>query len=154
MKELLIALFDGHKPSVRKYYEFLERMPLEQRGIFCKQTYGIALAEWNELEPAYQLFLIRLIKKERQQFVDYIRKETLLGKFLYEPDELNLLLKVLNLWMQPHKNIKPSYTDISFSLSLTFNTNLSIKYLADKIRYSRMDSFDFAELLEKSNEME
>lgn len=154
MKELLIALFDGHKPSVRKYYEFLERMPLEQRGIFCKQTYGTALAEWNELKPAYQLFLIRLIKKERQQFVDYIRKETLLGKFLYELDDLNLLLKVLNLWMQPHKNIKPSYTDISFSLSLTFNTNLSIKYLADKIRYSRMDSFDFAELLEKSNEME
>ena len=154
MKELLIALFDGHKPSVRKYYEFLERMPLEQRGIFCKQMYGTALAEWNELQPAYQLFLIRLIKKERQQFVDYIRKETLLGKFLYEIDELNLLLKVLNLWMQPHKNIKPSYTDISFSLSLTFNTNLSIKYLADKIRYSRMDSFDFAELLEKSNEME
>lgn len=154
MKELLIALFDGHKPSARKYYEFLERMPLEQRGIFCKQTYRIALAEWNELQPAYQLFLIRLIKKERQQFVDYIRKETLLGKFLYEIDELNLLLKVLNLWMQPHKNIKPSYTDISFSLSLTFNTNLSIKYLADKIRYSRMDSFDFTELLEKSNEME
>ena len=153
MKEQLIALFDGHKPSVRKYYEFLERMSLEQRGIFCKQTYGTALTEWNELQPAYQLFLIRLIKKERQQFVDYIRKETLLGKFLYEPDELNLLLKVLNLWMQPHKNIKPSYTDISFSLSLTFNTNLSIKYLADKIRYSRMDSFDFAELLKKSNEM-
>lgn len=154
MKEQLIALFGGHKPSVKKYHEYLKRMPLEQRGIFCKQTYGIALAEWNKLEPAYQLFLIRLIKKERQQFVNYVRKETVLGKFLYEPDELNLLLKVLNLWMQPYQNIKPSYTEISFSLLLIFNINLSVKYLSDKIRYSRMDSFDFAELLEKSNGIE
>ena len=154
MKEQLIALFGGHRPSVRKYYEYLECMPLEQRGIFCKQTYGIALAEWNELGPAYQQFFICLIKKERQQFVDYIREDTVLGKFLYEADDLNLLLKVLNLWMQPYENIKPSYTKISFSLLLAFNINLSIKYLSDKIRYSRLDSFDFVELLERSRGIE
>ena len=154
MKEQLIALFGGHRPSVRKYYEYLECMPLEQRGIFCKQTYGIALAEWNELGSAYQQFFICLIKKERQQFVDYIREDTVLGKFLYEADDLNLLLKVLNLWMQPYENIKLYYTKIYFSLLLAFNINLSIKYLSDKIRYSRMDSFDFVELLERSRGIE
>ena len=30
----------------------------------------------------------------------------------------------------------------------------AVKYLSDKIRYARMDSFDFADLMEKSSEME
>ncbi len=68
--------------------------------------------------------------------------------------ELNLFLKVFNLWMQPYKNHKSSYTEISFSLLLAFDMDVSVKYLADKIRYARMDSFDFVDLMEKSSEME
>lgn len=34
MKEQLIALFGGAKPTVRQYHELLECMPLEERGIF------------------------------------------------------------------------------------------------------------------------
>lgn len=148
-----MALFDGAKPSVSKYREYVNRMPPEKRGIFCKQTFGIALSEWAELTPCYRLFLIRLIKSERQAFVEYVRKETVIGQFLYELDELNLFLKVLNLWMQPCRNTKYSYTEFSFSLSFFLKTDLSIKYLSDKIRYAQMDSFDFADLLEKSSEM-
>ena len=36
----------------------------------------------------------------------------------------------------------------------TFDMDVSVKYLADKIRYARMDSYDFAGLMEKSSEME
>ncbi|WP_293738805.1 hypothetical protein [uncultured Parabacteroides sp.] len=56
--------------------------------------------------------------------------------------------------MQPYKNHKSSYTEISFSLLLAFDMDVSVKYLADKIRYARMDSFDFVDLMEKSSEME
>lgn len=153
MKEQLMALFAGAKPSVSKYHAILDEMPLEQRGIFCKQTYGIALSEWGDLTPVYRLFLVRLIKSERQEFVEYVRNETVLGQLLYELDELNLFLKVLNLWMQPDRNHKFSYTELAFSLSFFLKTDLSIKYLSDKIRYARMDSYDFADLLEKSSEM-
>ena len=69
-------------------------------------------------------------------------------------EELNLFLKVLNLLVDPYKNHKSSYTEISFSLLLAFDMNVSVRYLTDKIRYSRMDSYDFAELLEKSSEMD
>lgn len=154
MKEQLIALFNCKKPSVSKYYDCVNCMPPEERGIFCKQTYGIALAEWGDLNLQYRLFLIRLIKSERQAFIDYVRKDTVLGEFLYELGELDLFLKVLNLWMQPYNNSTSSYTEMSFSLLLALNVDLSVKYFADKIRYSRMDSFDFVELLEKSSDIE
>lgn len=154
MKEQLIALFGGAKPTVQKFHEFLNGMPLEERGIFFDRTFGLALSGWTGLTVPYRLFLIRLIKKNRQLFVDYVRQKTVLGEFLYGMDELNLFLKVVNLWMQPYKNHKSSYTEISFSLLLTFDMNVSVKYLADKIRYARMDSYDFADLMEKSSERE
>lgn len=154
MKEDLFTLFSDTKPSVTKYHELMNGMPPEKRGIFCKQTYGIALAEWRELTPAYQLFLIRLIKSERQQFVDYVRNETVIGTFLYEPEELNLFLKVINILEQSCINHKTSYTNLAFSLSFFLKTNLTVKYLSDKIRYAKMDSLDFVEILEKSRDME
>ena len=129
MKEQLIALFGGAKPTVRQYHELLECMPLEERGIFFDRTFGLALSGWTGLTVTYRLFLIRLIKKNRQLFVDYVRQKTVLGEFLYGMDE-------------------------SFSLLLTFDMDVSVKYLADKIRYARMDSYDFADLMEKSSEME
>ena len=154
MKEELVALFGGAKPTVRLYHELLKCMPLEERGIFFDRTFGLALSGWMDLTLSYRLFLIRLIKENRQPFVDYIRQKTVLGEFLYEMDELNLFLKVLNLLVDPYKNHKSSYTEISFSLLLVFDIGLSVKYLSDKIRYARMDSFDFADLMEKSSEME
>lgn len=153
MKEELIALFDGAKPTVRQYHELLEGMPLEERGIFFDRTFGLALSGWTDLTVPYRLFLVRLIKANRQSFVDYVRQKTVMGEFLYGMEALNLFVKVLNLWMQPYKNLKSSYTEISFSLLLAFDMDVSVKYLADKIRYARMDSYDFAELMEKSSEM-
>ena len=86
--------------------------------------------------------------------MDYVRQKTVFGEFLYRMDELNLFLKGLNLLVDPYKNPKSSYTEISFSLLLAFDMDVSVKYLADKIRYARMDSYDFADLMEKSSEME
>ena len=154
MKEQLIALFGGAKPTVRLYHELLKCMPLEERGIFFDRTFGLALSGWTDLATPYRLFLVRLIKANRQRFVDYVRKQTVLGEFLHGMDELNLFLKVLNLLVDPYKNHKSSYTEISFSLLLAFDMDVSVKYLADKIRYARMDSFDFADPMEKSSEME
>jgi hypothetical protein len=153
MKEDLLALFGDAKPSVTKYHAFVNGMPPEKRGIFCKQTYATAFSEWAVLTPPYRLFLIRLIKSERQQFIEYVRNETILGEFLYEPEELNLFLKVVNILEQPCINHKTSYTDLAFSLSFFLKTDLSVKYLSDKIRYAKMDSLDFVEILEKSREI-
>ena len=153
MKNQLIALFKGAKPSVCKFNLYLKEMPLAERGIFRNRTFGVAFSDWSGLTAAYRLFLIRLIKSERQLFVDYVRQETVIGELLLEPDDPELLLKVLNLWMAPCKNPKTSYTKLSFSLLLICNINLRVRYLADKIRYARMDSFDFAELLEKRSDM-
>ena len=154
MKELLTTLFNGAKPSVSLYQQCLTSMPAEEQQAFRRKTYAIALSEWNELNLPYRLFLVRLIKSERQEFLDYLHDETILGQFLYDMEELNLFLKVLNLLAKPCKNHKTSYTQLSFSLLLSFNMGLKIKTLSDKIRYAKADSFDFVELMEKSSEME
>lgn len=44
MKEELVALFGGAKPTVRLYHELLKYMPLEERGIFFDRTFGLALS--------------------------------------------------------------------------------------------------------------
>ena len=61
MKEQLIALFGGAKPTVQKFHEFLNGMPLEERGFFFDRTFGLALSGWTGLTVTYRLFLIRLI---------------------------------------------------------------------------------------------
>ena len=62
MKEELVALFGGAKPTVRLYHELLKYMPLEERGIFFDRTFGLALSGWTDLSEPYRLFLVRLIK--------------------------------------------------------------------------------------------
>ena len=49
MKEQLIALFGGAKPTVRQYHELINCMPLEERGIFFDRTFGLALSGYVEL---------------------------------------------------------------------------------------------------------
>lgn len=154
MKELLTALFNGATPSVSLYQQCLTSMPAEERQTFRRKTYAIALSEWSELNSPYRLFLVRLIKSERQEFLDYLHDETILGQFLYDMEDLNLFLKVLGLLAKPSKNHITSYTKLSFSLLLSFNMNLKIKTLSDKIRYAKADTFDFVELMEKNDEME
>lgn len=105
MKEELVALFGGAKPTVRLYHELLKYMPLEERGIFFDRTFGLALSGWTDLSVPYRLFLVRLIKANRQRFVDYVRQKTVFGEFLYRMDELNLFLKVLNLLVDPYKKL-------------------------------------------------
>ena len=90
MKEQLIALFGGAKPTVRQYHELLECMPLEERGIFFDVPLALLCPVGQGLTVPYRLFLIRLIKKNRQLFVDYVRQKTVLVSFLYGMDELNL----------------------------------------------------------------
>lgn len=123
--------------------------PIE-RAILIKATYGLAFAGWSDLNPMYRGFLVCLIKSERQQFIDYVRNETVLGQFFYELQDIELFLKMVNLLEQPCTNHKTAYTELSFSLLLSFNINLSVKYLSDKIRYARADSFDLTEVLEKA----
>lgn len=148
-----MALFKGAKPSVRLFHESLNRMLPEERTLFMDRTFGLALAGWPELTGPYRAFMVRLIKANRQSFVDYVRHKTVLGELLCGLDETDLFLKIVNLWMQPHDEQKPSYTELSFSLLLAFDMDLSVKYLGDKIRYARMDAFDFADLLERGGDI-
>lgn len=146
MKNELQALFGGAEPTVKYYQRVLKDMPIGDSREFRKQTYGLALADWKNLNGSYQDFLVALIKSERQQFIDYVRNDTVLGEFLYDLQDTDLFQKIMNLLEKPSKKQKISYSRLAFSLLLAFNIPLKVKVLSDKIRYARIDTDELIDL--------
>lgn len=99
---------------------------------------------------AYRKFLVALIKSERQQFVDFVRKDTVLGEFLYELKDKELFVRILNLLEQPSKKHRTSYRELAFSILLGFSIELKVKGLSDKIRYAKAETDDLFELFKET----
>lgn len=136
----------GPEPTVCNFHEVLNRMTPEARSLCRKKMYGLALSGWSTLSLAYRRFLLRLIKSERQQFIDYIRQDTVLGELLYNLKDPDLFKKLLHLLECPTQKYKPSYTELSFSLLLGFSIPLKVKTLSDQIRYMYPDTDELLEL--------
>lgn len=125
-------------------------MPEDERTDYLKKTFGFAFSEWRNLNVAYRKFLVALIKSERQQFVEFVRKDTVLGEFLYELKDKELFVRILNLLEQPSKKHRTSYRELAFSILLGFSIELKVKGLSDKIRYAKAETDDLFELFKET----
>ena len=74
----------GAEPTVQHFNEIVINLPENEKAGFVKGTFGLAFSEWGNLNVAYREFLVALIKSKRQQFVEFVRKDTVLGEFLYD----------------------------------------------------------------------
>lgn len=149
MEEELKSLL-GPEPTVRNFHEVVNRLSPEAQNLLRKRTYGLALSGWSDLSFAYRRFLLRLIKSERQLFIDYIRQDTVLGELLYNLKAPDLFKKMIHLLECPTQKRNPSYTELSFSLLLGFQIPLKVKTLSDQIRYARPDTDELLELYGKA----
>lgn len=138
----------GAEPTVQHFNEIVMNLPEKDRAGFVKDTFGFAFSEWRTLNVAYRKFLVALIKSERQQFVDFVRKDTVLGEFLYDLKDKELFVRMLNLLERPSKKYKTSYSRLAFSFLLGFKMDLEVKGLSDKIRYAKVETDDLVELFE------
>ncbi|MCD8269661.1 MAG: hypothetical protein LUD46_15195 [Parabacteroides sp.] len=148
MKNQLMALL-GAQPAVCSYQKHVNNLLPEEKEVFYKDTFAVAFSDWRNLSPAYRNFFVRLIKSERQRFIDFVRNDTVLGAFLYDLKDDELFIRILNLLERPEKKRKTSYTNLTFAVQLGFNINLKLKSLSDKIRYARAETDDLYELFEK-----
>lgn len=139
----------GAKPTLQHFQEIVMNLPKKKRSGFIKDIFGLAFSEWRNLNVAYRIFFVELIKNERQQFLDFVRMDTILGEFLYDVRDEDLFIKILNLLEFPDNKQKTGCMGLSFSLLLGFNMDFQVKSLSNKIRYARVEMIDLCELLEK-----
>ena len=66
----------GAEPTVQHFNEIVINLPENEKAGFVKGTFGLAFSEWGNLNVAYREFLVALIKSKRQQFVEFVRKDT------------------------------------------------------------------------------
>lgn len=148
MKNKLMALL-GAQPAVCSYQKHVNNLLPEEKEVFYKDTFAVAFSDWRNLSLAYRNFFVRLIKSERQRFINFVRNETVLGAFLYDLKDDELFIRILNLLERPEKKRKTSYTNLTFAVQLGFNIKLKLKSLSDKIRYAKAETDDLYELFEK-----
>ncbi len=139
----------GAQPAVCSYQKHVNNLLPEEKEVFYKDTFAVAFSDWRNLSPAYRDFFVRLIKSERQRFIDFVRNDTVLGAFLYDLKDDELFIRILNLLERSEKKRKTSYTNLTFAVQLGFNIKLKLKSLSDKIRYARAETDDLYELFEK-----
>ncbi len=139
----------GAQPAVCSYQKHVNNLLPEEKVVFYKDTFAVAFSDWRNLSPAYRNFFVRLIKSERQRFIDFMRNDTVLGAFLYDLKDDELFIRILNLLERPEKKRKTSYTNLTFAVQLGFNIKLKLKSLSDKLRYARAETDDLYELFEK-----
>ncbi len=139
----------GAQPAVCAYQKHVNNLLPEEKEVFYKDTFAVAFSDWRNLSPAYRDFFVRLIKSERQRFIDFVRNDTVLGAFLYDLKDDELFIRILNLLERSEKKRKTSYTNLTFAVQLGFNIKLKLKSLSDKIRYAKAETDDLYELFEK-----
>mgnify|MGYP006866382892 FL=1 len=139
----------GAQPAVCSYQKHVNNLLPEEKEVFYKDTFAVAFSDWRNLSLAYRNFFVRLIKSERQRFINFVRNETVLGAFLYDLKDDELFIRILNLLERPEKKRKTSYTNLTFAVQLGFNIKLKLKSLSDKIRYAKAETDDLYELFEK-----
>lgn len=139
----------GAQPAVCSYQKHVNNLLPEEKEVFYKDTFAVAFSDWRNLSLAYRNFFVRLIKSERQRFINFVRNETVLGAFLYDLKDDELFIRILNLLERPEKKRKTSYTNLTFAVQLGFNIKLKLKSLSDKIRYAKAEADDLYELFEK-----
>ena len=139
----------GAQPAVCSYQKHVNNLLPEEKEVFYKDTFAVAFSDWRNLSPAYRNFFVRLIKSERQRFIDFVRNDTVLGAFLYDLKDDELFIRILNLLERSEKKRKTSYTNLTFAVQLGFNIKLKLKSLSDKLRYAKAETDDLYELFEK-----
>lgn len=88
----LQALFGKEKPNVKVFRSKLSKLSKRRQPVVLRDTYLLALGYWKELPPDYRRFLKQLIRNNRQDWLDILLGETILGELRYTIQRPELFL--------------------------------------------------------------
>lgn len=125
--QLLCALFNGNKPTVKVFRDHLAKLPEGKRISLLRDTYRLTMSYWLKLPPEYQAFMKALIKNNRQAWLDFVLRETILGELRYtlqRPDLFIALMKIIELTCRTHR-ISIDHLAMSTLLAFSFSQKVS-----------------------------
>lgn len=148
MYEDLKALFGGEVPSVRKFTRKLSELTASMQAFYYKAAYNTAFTEWDSVNKSYRAFLSNLLLHDKQQTVDYLRKHTVLGTFVYVLREPEVLRRLMATLEGKRNDYMPSYYHLAFCLLLVFDYPETIDYMSDKLRMQLSTTDDLCYLID------
>lgn len=117
----LQALFGKEKPNVKVFRSKLSKLSKRRQPVVLRDTYLLALGYWKELPPDYRRFLKQLIRNNRQDWLDFLLGETILGELRYtiqRPELFFAMMRIIELSERTHRI---SIAHLSMSTLTTFN---------------------------------
>ncbi|MDL2278136.1 hypothetical protein LJC57_06045 [Parabacteroides sp. OttesenSCG-928-G07] len=143
----LQRLFNGKHPSVKCFLASIRTLPTDKQAHFYRVAYQLAFVAWPQLPKRYRVFLCHLICHDRQRFLDFQRRETVLGLLLHTPNDPQVFIKMFHL-LEPYQGRNnPSFNHLSFLLLQSFDIPYKISTLGDKIRTANFYPEELLELL-------
>lgn len=121
-------------------------MPEEQQLEYRHHAYELTLHNWLAMNETYRVFLINLVQNDRQAFLDFLKKETILGQLCCPLTNVTLFIKWMNLWKESQRNYNVSNVQLSFSLLLSFDIRLKERVLSSYLATCRLDTDELVEL--------
>lgn len=88
----LQALFGKDKPKVKIFRTKLAKLSKRKQKAILSDTYKLAVGYWQELPTDYRNFLKQLIRNNRQDWLDFLLSNTILGELRYAIQRPELFL--------------------------------------------------------------
>jgi hypothetical protein len=125
----------------------LESYSPREREKWLLTAFRAGTQEWKQASPTYRKFLKDLTQARRQEFLDYLHRETLLGDMRYPLDDPGLFYQMAYELEGMQKNYKYASTHLAFSLLLSFGIDLKLSTLHKYMKEKRLTTADWRDFL-------
>lgn len=130
----LASLFGKDQVKVNVFFDHLNELPESERKAMLLTAYQLALGDWKKLPRRYQLFMIKLIQKDRQAWVDFLVEQTVIGQVRYTPHRPRLFIVAMKIIELSERTQRVSCKHLTMSILTSFHFPFTINTLSKYIQ--------------------
>ncbi|WP_455639509.1 hypothetical protein [Parabacteroides sp.] len=130
----LALLFGKDQVTVNVFFEHLNQLPEPERKAMLLTAYQLALGDWEKLPKRYKLFMIKLIRKDRQAWVDFLVGQTVIGQVRYTPHRPKLFIVAMKIIELSERTKRVACKHLTMSILTSFNFPFTINTLSKYIQ--------------------
>lgn len=133
----LQALFGNDKPKVKIFRAKLAKLSKRKQKVILHDTYMLAVGYWNELPTDYQKFLKQLIRNNRQDWLDFLLSNTILGELRYAIQRPELFFAMMRIVELSERTNRVSIEHLSMNTLTVFK----FKHKKDSLKISTLGEY-------------
>lgn len=130
----LRRLFRGAEPTRPRFRKAMSDLSPDEQQLWQEKLFITSFCGYNQLPKCYQHFLDVYIDSNREAYLDYIHRHTLLGRKRYRlrhPDMIRKMFTSLEVELRDHKS---SVRHLSFCMLMVFDYNVTINTFCNQMR--------------------